>query len=85
MRFDCANGLAGTAHLRGNTTVSGNPNQRKLLLLGFGIELKNHFENYYCSSPRTAMSNPNGSLSQKLCHYLDQGRTLSDILMMATH
>jgi len=27
------------------------------------------------------MSNPNGLLSQKLYHYLDQGRTLNDILM----
>jgi len=31
-----------------------------------------------------AMSNPNGSLSQNLCHYLDQGRTLNDILLRAT-
>jgi len=30
-----------------------------------------------------AMSNPNGLLSQKLCHYLDQGRTLNDILLRA--
>jgi len=29
------------------------------------------------------MSNPNGLLSQKLCHYLNQGRTLNDILIMA--
>jgi len=28
---------------------------------------------------RPAMSNKNGLLSQKLCHYLDQGRTLNDI------
>jgi len=34
---------------------------------------------------RTAMSNPNGLQSQKLCHYLDQGRTLNDILMRAAH
>ena len=26
---------------------------------------------------RTAMSNRNGSLSQKLCQYLNQGRTLN--------
>jgi len=31
------------------------------------------------------MSNPNGLLSQKLCHYLNQGRTLSDILMRNAH
>jgi len=31
------------------------------------------------------MSNPNGLLSQKLCHYLNQGSTLNDILMMAVH
>jgi len=31
------------------------------------------------------MSNPNGLLSQKVCHYLNQGRTLNDILMRATH
>ena len=31
------------------------------------------------------MSNPNGFLSQKLCHYLDQGRTLKDILLRAAH
>jgi len=29
------------------------------------------------------MSNPNGLLSQKLYHYLDQGRTLNDILFRA--
>jgi len=33
----------------------------------------------------TAMSNPNGLMSQKLCHYLKQDRTLSDILMRAEH
>ena len=32
-----------------------------------------------------AMSNPNGLLSQILCHYLNQGRTLNDILMRAAH
>jgi len=26
------------------------------------------------------MFNPNGLLSQKLCHYLNQGRTLNNIL-----
>jgi len=31
------------------------------------------------------MSNPNGLLSQKLCHCLNQGRTLNGILMRATH
>jgi len=31
------------------------------------------------------MSNPNGLLSQKLCHCLDQGRTLNDTLLMAAH
>jgi len=34
---------------------------------------------------RTAMSNPNCLLSQKLCHYLNQGRKLNDILMRAAH
>jgi len=29
------------------------------------------------------MSNPNALLSQKVCHYLEQGRTLNDILMKA--
>ena len=32
---------------------------------------------------RTDMPNPNGLLSQKLCHYLNQGCTLKDILMRA--
>jgi len=32
-----------------------------------------------------AMSNPNGLLSQKLRRYLNQGRTLNDILMRAAH
>ena len=32
-----------------------------------------------------AMSNPNDLLSQKLCHYLNQGRTLNDTLMRAVH
>jgi len=31
------------------------------------------------------MSDPNGLLSQKLCHYLDQGRTLNDILLRDAH
>jgi len=39
---------------------------------------------HFCSS-NSAMSNPNGLLSQKLCHYLNQGRTLNDILMRAAH
>jgi len=34
---------------------------------------------------KSAMFNPNGLLSQKLCHYLNQGRTLNDILMRAAH
>jgi len=35
--------------------------------------------------PKPAMSNPNGLLSQKLCHCLHQGRTLNDILMRAAY
>jgi len=31
------------------------------------------------------MSNLNGSLSQELCNYLDQGRTLNYMLLRATH
>jgi len=31
------------------------------------------------------MSNPNDLLSQKSCHYLNQGRTLNDKLMRAAH
>jgi len=31
------------------------------------------------------MSNPNGLMSQKVCHCLDQGRTMNDILLRATH
>jgi len=34
---------------------------------------------------KAAMSNPNGLLSQKLCHCLNQGRTLKDILLRAAH
>jgi len=34
---------------------------------------------------RTAMSNPNGLLGQKSCHYLNQGRTFYDILMRAAY
>jgi len=34
---------------------------------------------------RAAMSNPNGLLSQKLCHCLVQGRTLNDILLRAAY
>jgi len=30
------------------------------------------------------MSNPNGLLSQNLCHYLNQGRTLEGLLMRVT-
>jgi len=42
----------------------------------------------FCSSgvqPLGQLSNPNGLLSQKLRHYLDQGRTLNDILWRAAH
>jgi len=31
------------------------------------------------------MPNPNVLLNQNVCHYLDQGRTLIDILMKAAH
>jgi len=31
------------------------------------------------------MYNPNGLLSQRVCHYLNQGRTLNDMLMRAAH
>jgi len=31
------------------------------------------------------MSNPNGLLSQKVCQYFDQGRTLNDILSRSAH
>ena len=34
---------------------------------------------------KAATSNPNGLLSQKLCHYLDQGHTLNDMLLRAAH
>jgi len=34
---------------------------------------------------KSPMSNPNGLLSQKLCHYLNQGSTLNDILLRAEH
>jgi len=34
---------------------------------------------------KPAMSNPNRLLSQYLCHYPNQGRTLNDILMRAAH
>jgi len=33
---------------------------------------------------KPAMTNPNGLLGQKLCHYLNQGRTFKDILIRAT-
>ena len=34
---------------------------------------------------RPALSNPKCLLRQKLCHYLNQGRKLNDILMRAAH
>jgi len=34
---------------------------------------------------KSAMSNPNGLLSQILCHYLNQGPSLNDALMRAAH
>jgi len=36
-------------------------------------------------TPRPAMSNPNGLLSQKVNHYLDKGRILNDIFLRAAH
>jgi len=41
--------------------------------------------NFLKVSLRSAMSNPNSFLSQKLGHWFNQGRTLSDILMRAAH
>ena len=38
-----------------------------------------------CSLSTPAMSNPNGLLSQKVCHYLDQGRTLNHILLRTAY
>jgi len=37
------------------------------------------------SSQSWAISIPNGLLSQKVCHYLDQDLTLNDILLSTTH
>jgi len=34
---------------------------------------------------RATVSNPNGLLSQKLCPYLDQSRTLNDIFLRAAY
>ena len=34
---------------------------------------------------KAAMSNPNGLLGQKSCHYLNQGCTFYDILMRAAY
>jgi len=34
---------------------------------------------------RSAMSNPNGLLSQNVSHYLSQGRRVNDILTRAAH
>jgi len=44
-------------------------------------------ERYLCGDQGSgpAMSNPNDLLSQKVCHYLNQGRTLNNILMRAAH
>jgi len=33
------------------------------------------------SKQQSAMSSPNGLLSQNICHYLVQGRTLNDMLL----
>jgi len=35
--------------------------------------------------PRSAMPNPNGLLSQIVCYYPNQGRTLNDTLMRAAY
>jgi len=37
------------------------------------------------SVTKPAMSKPNGLLSQKVSHCLDQGRILNDILLTAAH
>jgi len=39
----------------------------------------NNFKTTKCSF-KAAMSNPKGLLSQTLCHYLNQGRTLNGFL-----
>jgi len=43
-----------------------------------------NFLSFLSSCFSAATTNRNGLLSQKLCHYLDQGRTLNDILLRAT-
>jgi len=48
------------------------------------VELAQNVHRNLKSAPiNRAMSNPNDSLSQKVCHYLNQDRTLNDILMRA--
>jgi len=41
--------------------------------------------NIYMEVSRAAMSNPNGLLSQKLYHCLNQGCTLNDIFVRAAY
>ena len=48
--------------------------------LGIQINFKTSSINAHA---RTAMSNPNGLLSQKVCRYVDHVRTLKDILRAA--
>ena len=56
-------------------------------IVGLSMDMKYECEAGYIKSHSwqawTAMSNPNGLLSQKLCHCL--GRTLNDILLRAAH
>ena len=67
-------------HLRMNARVSSATEGGPWLFAAFRQVFSGHLKPL---SP--AMSNPNGLLSQKLCHCLGQGRTLNDILLSAAH
>jgi len=71
------------AHKEMNFFVSFGDAWNNLVLTFWYLEMKQHRENVQFYLTRAAMSNPNGSLSQKLCHYLNQGRTLNSILLRA--
>jgi len=48
-------------------------------------EICNRQQNACSLLTRSALSNPNGLLGQKLCHYLNRGRIMSDTLVRAAH
>jgi len=66
-------------HSQKYTTSKAGYHQKESDMYQLGTKQNN------CKCSTSAMSNLNGLLSQKVCHYLNQSRTLNNIPMSAAH